>query len=452
MRIYPITNHSTQPDMPSDTNADHDGRYLLRSLMNGSFQEAFNAFVTSDGATITMTLTNVSGGDLTLQFSDGNTTFSTSSGNTIVLTAGASDADPQENFIYILKADKILTKSTSEWPAGEHNKIGYFLVPSAGFVQSNGCYINQNWNDFLAGGNSQGHLLHMAENTRRGTAHWFSGVAGNFSGSYLDPSAGNVELKTTAGVVYQLHEHVFPVVDTSLGDEVLVANWSGDAFHNITNLYDIVADSTNTTITNNKYFNLIIWGVANKTDEYQPAMINLPGGFYNTQTAAEEDVSGHDDFSMSREFNRESSTGFLIARITIQMKTGGGTWVVKSTTDLRGQTPNTASGGVGSIKDEFADNTFGIFDPSDDANILKFDVSSNVVGTRTITMPNRDIDLDNIDQDVKVAASPTFANVNLPVNGKLNGEGSGGTSYITNTGSAWTIYQDGTLMATFTVV
>ena len=68
---------------------------------NGTFAETFNALVTSDGATITLTVTNSSGGDLTSQFSSGNSTFT--GGSTIALTAG-TDSAPQTNFIYVLES------------------------------------------------------------------------------------------------------------------------------------------------------------------------------------------------------------------------------------------------------------------------------------------------------------------------------------------------------------
>lgn len=381
--------HGGLSDMPDSggTNEDHDKRYALRIFYNGTIKEEFDALVTSDGATVTMTLTNAVSGDLTLQYSDGDTTFDVSEDGTIALTAG-SDVSPTENFIYILQSAKsTLVKSISDWPETEHTKIGYYLVPSAGFVQSNGTYINQNWNDDLTGTDLMGDMAHVGEKLRRLSASYFSGIDGNGTQGYLTPTASNVEFKSTGGIIYQKHKHTFSAVDTSAGDVVLVKNWFEDAFHSITNLFDITADSIGTTIGNNKYFNLVFWGAGNKTSEYSPAMCNLPNGFYNTQSAAEEDVSGHDDFSMPREFTRESSTGFLIARVTIRM---GTTWTVISTTDLRGQTPATASGGVGSIVQEFADNAFKIFDETDITKELAFDVGTNVspATTRTLQVPN----------------------------------------------------------------
>jgi len=308
---------------------------------------------------VTMSLEKSGTGDLIMQFSDGLTTLDCTPAATVTLTAG-SDTSPTENFVYVLQSTKALTLSTSDWPATEHIKVGYFLVPTAGFVQTNGVYINQNWNDHLTGTANQGHLLHMAERSRRLGARYFSGVDGNGTSGYLTPTASNVELKATAGVVYQMHKHT-----------------------------DITADSGGNAIGNNKYFNLIIWGVANKPGEYTPMVINLPSGFYANQADATNDVSGYDDFTMPREFNLESASGFLVARITIQM---GTTWSVISTVDLRGSSPQTATGGASGISSIFADNVFQIFDESDVTKILAFDVGTGVTtgNTRTVQVANAD--------------------------------------------------------------
>jgi len=358
---------------------------------NGSFVETFNATTTSDGSTVTMHLGNsTNSGDLTMRFSTGDVTLTAPTSTP--LTAG-SDTSPTENFVFIQESDQVIRSSTSNWPTTEHIKIAYFFVPSAGFVQTNGIYINQNWNDHAADDSNQGHETHIGEKIRRLQATYFSGVDGNGTDGYLTPTAGNVELISTAGVVYQMHKHTVPAFDTSTGDLVLVKNWSGDAFHDITNLYDIVDDSTGTTIGNNKFFNLVIWGVANKTGQMQQMMINLPSGSYNTQSGAENDTSGFDDLTIPAEFKHESSTGFLIARITIQMKTGGGTWVVASSVDLRGLSPVNATGGTaaGSLVN-FPDNTFTIFDESDVTKIGAFDIGTLITTGNTRTVQFLDAD------------------------------------------------------------
>ncbi len=317
-------------------------RFVDRALVNGTFRETFDATVTSDGSTVTLTVINTadpSFGDLTMQSSDGDTILDTPS--TIELTDG-SDSSPQVNYIYILQSDKILTKSESTWPLEEHIRIGFFYVQSAsGVVSTQGALINQNWNSHLSGVDNQGHLPHSDENIRLGGAKYFDGVGPNGdSTTYLVATASNVEFKSTSGSIFQLHKQVFSAFDTEAGDIVHVKNWFGDSFHSITNLFDITADSTGTAIPNNRRFNLIVWGVQNKSGQHQTIMINLPSGFYNSLADAQNDVSGFDDFTIPREFGIDSSVGFLVVRMTIQM---GDPWIHESQVDLRGTTPQTAS-------------------------------------------------------------------------------------------------------------
>jgi len=365
---------------------------------NGTFKETFDALVTSDGATITMSLEQSGTGDLTMQFSDGETTLDCTPACTITLTAG-TDASPQANYIYIPQSTKVLTKSTSQWPSTEHIKIAYFFVPSAAYVQSDGCYVNQNWNDHLTGTNNQGHLTHITERLRYDGANYFSGIDPNgtdqaAASSYFDDDAGAAAYwKSTSGVIYQMHNHAMIAIDTSSGDDIHVVNWNGDAYHDITDLFDIVADSTGGSLSN-KYFNVFFFAVGNKTGEYTPLMAQLPNGSYSTQTSAENDVDGYDVLSMPRQFAIDSSTGVPICRMTLRWTGGLGTLTHISTKDLRGQNLTGGGSGAGGGSTQFADNQFTIFNVTDNTKILDFDISAvTIATTRTITMADRDLDL-----------------------------------------------------------
>ncbi len=372
---------------------DHDRN---ESFFNGTFNESFDALVTSNGTIITMSLERSGGGELTMRFSDGPSTLDTDPALTIVLTAG-TDTTPVFNYIYIPQSTKVLTKSTSGFPtATEHIKVGSFFVQSATRVQSKGVLINQNHNDHGAGTDLMGHMAHVSERIRHEGAVFVSGLAGAGSSDYLTLALNSTLFSVDAGVIYQMHRHTVPAFDQNAGDEVLIVNDSVTAYLASSDLYnDITADSTGAAISNNKYFNLVFIGVGNKSGEYSPVLCNLPAGSYNTQAGAEQDTNGYDNFNIPSEFNIESSTGFLICRLTIRM---GTTWTYVSTVDLRGTTPQSATGGgVGGAVTSFNDSQFDIHNTADPTKVMVFDVSGiTTATTRTITMPDSNVTLHNI--------------------------------------------------------
>ncbi len=317
-------------------------RELMRSLVNGTFRETFTGLVTSDGATVTMTLQADPTGDLTMFFSDSTSVLDCTPALTIVLTAG-SDISPTENYVYILQSTKALTLSTSDWPTAEHIKVGLFLVPSATFVAASGPYITQNWNDHLNEPSNQGHLPELSHRSRLMSvgAIYHSGIDGNGTAEYVTITTNvgtpdNVHFKSTAGVLLQMHEQAYAAKDTSAADTLLVANDSVAAFDDISDLADLLTDAAGGSMAG-KYFNFVVAGVANKEGEFGPLLVNVPGGSYNKQSDAEQDVDGLDVFTIPGAFSRESSTAFLICRITLRHQVAsGGTWTHISTLDLRG--------------------------------------------------------------------------------------------------------------------
>ncbi len=378
---------------------------------NGTFLEHFDAIVKSDGTTASTTLEFSGGGDLKMRFSDGVFPLDCAPTKCVIELTAGSDTSPQGNWIYIPQSSKVLTKSTTAWPSGEHIKVGFFHCPSVATIQSeDGCYINQNWNDGASEIDGQGHFADVGVRIRTDGANYFSGIDGvGDASTYLVITAGNVEYKSSSGEISQMHMHTFPAFDTSSGDEVLVKNWNGDAFHNTSNLNDIIADSAGVS-TDNKWFNLIIWGVANKSEDgFEPIMINLPACSYTNQASAEQDISGCDDFTIPREFDLDSGTGFLIARLTIRDQA---TWTLGSTVDLRGSSPQSASGGASGVATNFIDNTWTIENVTDTTKMGAFDLSVvDTANTRTITWPNSDGTMCLIDFAQTWSATQSFASI-----------------------------------------
>ena len=363
------------------------------SFFNGTFRESFDFLLSSaDGVEIVGSLEQSGGGDLTMQFSGGEITLNCTPAQTIEVTPG-TDSNPIGYMVYIPQDSETLTIATS-WPVfTQHIRVAYILVPSALYVLDHGGgYINQNWNDHLSAGgaptNDQGHLEHICNRIRQQGADWYSGVSPDgASDSYFTINTGNVYWQSTEGSVFQLHPHTFTAKDTAAVDLTLVVNDPDSTYNHIQNLYtSITKDSTGNTISNNRYFNLVFWGVANKTGDGDRIMINLPSGVYTTETNGVRDTAHYDNYNFPREFDIESGTAFLICRATFKMGSNDWTWV--QTEDLRGLAPNKTAG-VGGVDDH--GSLGGLADDDHTQYVLvdgTRDFTGNVTGNVTLNTGN----------------------------------------------------------------
>lgn len=392
-----------------------DGEILVKvdntrdyGYFNGTFVETFDFLITSDGADITGSLLRTGGGNLTMRFGTGPFSTLVTPPMTIALTPGTATV-PKVNYLYILQSDQTqITKSLSGYPTDvAHIKISKVVVLTAGITQTDGgALANQNRNDHAVDTILMGHSVHTGDWVRaQPSTYEPPGIAGNSSTGdvYLEittvPDA--VHVKSTAGNVRQFHLQAFPAMDTSGSDFIYVINDPDAAYTKVTELIagiDKLSDGT--LIGNNKYFGIVLLGIANKTGEIQMLMCNLPAGQYNSQGGAENDLSGFSNFTIPDEF---LSTGFLICKIVAQLV--GSTWVHKSTKDLRGLTPAILIGGGGAgggTVVEFPDNTHRIHDEADPTKEIAHDAGSLIStgNIRTIIMPDEDVTLFNlIDED-----------------------------------------------------
>jgi hypothetical protein len=188
----------------------------LRNFWNGTFREAFDFRVTSNGTVITGTLTPTNGhDDMTMIFSDVDfQLLDTNPGATITLTAG-TDSNLQGNFVYIPVSTKVLTLSTSSFPTDtEHIRVAEVRCASAATTQLEGsARRNQNWNDEIQNTSSnQGHLSHIGEWIRAQPARWFAGTGTaatlNGTGTLTD-----IWVTSDPGDILQFHRATFPAQD-----------------------------------------------------------------------------------------------------------------------------------------------------------------------------------------------------------------------------------------------
>jgi hypothetical protein len=352
-------------------------------IVNGAVIEDHAITVTSDGATVTLSLEKNGGGDLNLVFDGALTFFDATPPATVALTPG-SDTSPTLNYVYIPKSTNVLTVSTTAFDDTEQIvHIATVLVQSAGGVQTDGCYKCHAWTDHLVNGLDRGHVTHINEWIRKRQATWENGVA-------LTPTVGvaTFDVATSSGNVFQLHRHVFPAFDTSTGSDIFVVNDFTTPFKKVGDLTGELTDSTGTSMSG-KHFSLVIWGVQSESTGDCKLMCNLPGGSYNAASQADLDANKFADFTIPDDFR---GAGFLIARLVVQHAAGGGgTWSLTRNEDLRGQQPQTGAGGATVQSTIFADNVFRVFDEGDNTKELAFQVSGVTTGTtRTLTIQDVD--------------------------------------------------------------
>lgn len=187
---------------------------IALNSLNGTFSEAFNFLITSDGAIVTGSLSPSDGHpNLTAFFSDvGLFVLDTDPPITIELTPG-TDEVPVTNYIYIPIDTKVLAITTGEFPNDiEIIHIAQVLLQSAATTQlSGGAWRNQNWNDELADTNThQGHKTHVSKWIRAQPASYVkdTGTDSNLAGTPTD-----VYIVSSPGDILQLHSTTMPAQD-----------------------------------------------------------------------------------------------------------------------------------------------------------------------------------------------------------------------------------------------
>lgn len=321
-------------------------------VFNGSILEDHTTSVSSNGTTVTVSLEQTGGGDLSLFFNGGFSAFDSTPAATVNITAG-TDTSPQLNYVYIPQSTGVLTSSTSGWPAAQHVPVGTFLCQSAASVQTYGVYKHHAWTDHLSGSDNQGHVSHINRWIRSQNATWLTG-------SQLTPTVGllQFDVATAAGTMLQLHEHATDAFDTATGSDVYMVNDNTTPYKRVGDLTGELTDSEGISLSG-RYYSLVFWISGSEGTGNDKLYCNLPSGSYNSSTGAIVDSSGYSTYSIPSDFK---GVGILIARVTVRHQTtGGGTWTLQQTDDLRGLIPAQGAGTGGSSTDEDAihDNVAG---------------------------------------------------------------------------------------------
>ena len=307
-------------------------------VFDGAVVETIDIDVSSNGTVITFNLDASPTGVMTFYF--GGATYTLAADTTVALTAG-TDAAPQINYVYVTESAGTLTlaKSTTGFPATSHAPIATVLCQSAASLQTDGAYKVHAWTDHINKSTENGHLSHINKKLRDIPAGWVSGCAGN-------DLISNEHLAIDTGVVFQLHDHTMPALTmVAAADPLYVYNDPDTAYNRVTTINSITKLSDGTAIGNNKYINLVLWGVVSEKDVDCQMYVNVPDGQYVLEADAQTDTNNTADYSIPADFK---GTGFLIARYTLKLS--GGTWTQSQKADLRGLVPTLSPSG-GAITD-----------------------------------------------------------------------------------------------------
>jgi len=372
-----------------------DGVSNVEFLGDGMSLQRPSLTVRVDGALVYIDVEADGGGDIDYQIGGQNYTLDCTTGGgaggkaTQSLTSGTATV-PRTNYIFAKESGGVMTLNTSTvYPTGEFAWVGVANVLTATETSTDGLLSLQRYSDSFNFTSGRGALSYERERIRASHAHWQSGVALTPTITTNGGSPDNVQFLTAAGTVFQLHLQNWVSTDSSV-DKVWIANDNTTPYRSTSDLNTELTDANGVTMSG-KYFNLVVWGAMSSSGQ-QKVYVNLPTASYNTRNDLQLDVNSTAVTSIPTAFEQ---VGFLIAKVNLRHQAaGGGTWTVIDTVDLRGATPGSLVSGVSGNQTEFSDGLFTLFNGVDATKELMWDLSSITTGnTRTLTAPDRDLDL-----------------------------------------------------------
>lgn len=300
---------------------------------------------------------------------------------------------PVENYIYVTKLgnEAILNASTT-FPSGEFAWVGKVAINDITFFQQNGIISSQRYTDCKRH-NGRGALSYEREKIRTLGVSYESGVIPIITIDQA-PSPDSVLLSTSLGEVYQMHKSIFPAFDIST-DGLYVLNDFFQPYKKITNINEIIFDSSGNTL-NNRSFNLVFVGIQNTANgvNFSKLGVLLPNNSYG-YTDLQNALTDPTKTAVTSVPKILKQTAFLIARITFKLKNDVWDNVTSDETsstffDLRGDSLGSISGGAGAPSvTQFLDSLFRVNDEVDSTKQLAFELSNLTTGnTRTLTVPD----------------------------------------------------------------
>ncbi len=334
----------TEGQVITISGADHIGN--LTNSNDGSIDSDDNTYaVTSNGTTITFTLDRTGGDSATVQMNGINLTLSMP--DSVTLTPAGTDTNPQENWIYLLESggNLTLTASNDGFPEEETAHIARVIVQTAATVQTIGPLKLHAYTDHVHEPPERGGLGHanaINERLRAQFAEWESGAALTTTVDTV-PTPDDITIQVATGVIFQLHTHNTPAMDTSGSDVLFVFNDFTTPYTTIQSLSELGNYNDGSSIGVTDVFNVVIWGAVAENDSDTKLFLNLPQSGYVIDPNAIDDVDNTALYTIPRAY---AGVGWLLARLTVKRAGGGNTWTIINNLDIRGVAPSTFPGGV----------------------------------------------------------------------------------------------------------
>ncbi len=369
--------------------------------------------VTSDGATITATITDVGDGSQLRYYFDG-VPVSFPVPTNLTLTAGTS-AIPQDNWIYVTPSGFAVTTSR---PSGERAVAARASVRSAALVQTEGPLTLQRYTEVYDSPDDRSRISHIGERVRVEGAKWESGMLAGVTVVTQGAANDDVYVTISSGQAWQMHLQAFGAVTTNENEYYVMNDPAGVVL--ITNLNQISHDANSNAVlnTNNRWFNVEVvgWAASGSTNNRDRVMLLLSTGQYSTESEAIADSSGYSITSISPQY-----LGGAVRLATIRLRrqsAGSGTWTA-TVIDRRGLLLNSDTSGAGAsaMSTIFADTLFRVYDDSDPTKLIAFQASGITANnTRTLTVQDTDGIIALLDYSQTWSAAQTITNLFVVAN------------------------------------
>lgn len=370
---------------------------------DGSIIENHTLTIAQSGANVYAEIERQGGGDLAVQISGSiyylNCTTNTgTNGKARILLANGTASSPYTNYIFLTVSGSSLSLSTStQYPSSAYAAIGVVSLLTATFTQTNGALCTC---PFIASqvSNGIGRVPLLIKRLLAQGAQYSSGLVPTVTiNTSTEPDS--VDISITSGNAYLSEIVSIPSLQIS-SNGCYVANASGlgtlQKYQKVTNINQLMETAAGVAITNNNRYNLVFFVTA-----AGKLFVNLPSATYANNIDAYNDINNTAVNTVPAELH---DAALLLIKLPLHYTTNsGGTFLfinpvgMPQYIDLRGTTIGVSQSSSYGLTPIFADSSFQILDSTDSTSILNFNAANiSPATTRTITMPDYDVDLGSL--------------------------------------------------------